>query len=68
LREDIPKEVIKPEYRRRKGANYLITDRPEWMNLKPVYKFINKALAEGGKRYTVLENPQVANSQSKGLN
>jgi len=50
LREDIPKDVVKAEYRRRKGAKYIVTDRPEWMDLRPVYKLINKALAEGGKR------------------
>jgi len=49
LREDISKDVINPEFRRKKGAKYIITDRPEWMNLKPVYKFINKALAEARK-------------------
>ena len=50
LREDIPKDDVNPDFRRKKGAKYIITDRPEWMNLKPVYKFINQALAEAGKR------------------
>jgi len=50
LREDIPKDVVKAEYRRRKGAKYIVTDRPDWMDLRPVYKLINKALSEGGKR------------------
>jgi iron(III) transport system substrate-binding protein len=50
LREDIPKDVIAPDSRRRKDGKYLITDRVEWMDLRPVYDFINRALAESGKK------------------
>lgn len=50
LREDINKDMIAPENRRKKGGKYLITDRVDWMDLTPVYGFINKALAEAGKK------------------
>lgn len=50
LREDIPKDVIRAESRRRKDGKYLITDRVDWMDLRPIYDFINKSLAEAGKK------------------
>jgi iron(III) transport system substrate-binding protein len=50
LREDIPKDVIRPESRRRPDGKYLITDRVDWMDLRPIYDFINKSLAEASRK------------------
>ncbi len=46
MREDIPKEKVNPRGRRVKGSKYLMTDRPEWMDMKPIYEVIKRALAE----------------------
>ena len=49
MRIDIPKEGIPPEYRRRKGADYMFVATPEYTDMRPIYKIINKALAMKGK-------------------
>ncbi|MGH7772715.1 MAG: ABC transporter substrate-binding protein [Candidatus Binatia bacterium] len=48
-REDIPKDKVSPRGRRVPGGKYFMTERPEWMDMKPIYELIKKALAEGGK-------------------
>ena len=40
LRIDIPKDDVPPDYRRKKGVNYFYTDKPEWMDMKPLSKRI----------------------------
>lgn len=50
MREDIPKDKVSPRGLRVPGGKYLMTDRPEWMDMKPIYEVIKKALAEGRKR------------------
>ena len=42
MRIDISKDDVPQEYRRQKGLKYFYTDRPEWMNMKPVLKFIGE--------------------------
>ncbi|NIO11080.1 MAG: extracellular solute-binding protein, partial [Deltaproteobacteria bacterium] len=49
MRIDIPKEDIPPEYRRKKGAEYMFVATPEYTDMYPIYKIINKALAMKGK-------------------
>jgi ABC-type Fe3+ transport system substrate-binding protein len=49
MREDIPKDKVSPRGRRVEGVKYLMTDRPEWMDMKPIYELIKKALAETKK-------------------
>lgn len=49
MREDIPKEKVNPRGRRLRGIKYLMTDRPEWMDMSPIYDVIKKALAEAKK-------------------
>lgn len=49
MRIDIPKDAIPPEYRRLDGVKYLLFDRPEFMNMKPIYETLDKALAEKKK-------------------
>ncbi len=50
MRTDIPKDMIPPEDRRVEGVDYLIADQPDKMNMKPIYKLINKTLAQIGKK------------------
>lgn len=49
MRIDIPKDVISPEYRRVDGVKYLLSDRPEYMEMKPIYDVLDRALAEKKK-------------------
>jgi ABC-type Fe3+ transport system substrate-binding protein len=42
LRIDIPKDDV-PDYSRRvEGANYVVTERPEWMDVKPILEVVNE--------------------------
>jgi len=50
MREDIPKDKVDHRARRVGGAKYLVTDRPEWMDMKPIYAVIRKARAEARKK------------------
>jgi ABC-type Fe3+ transport system substrate-binding protein len=50
LREDIPKDDVFPAQRRAPGVEYLVTARPEWMNMKPIIDVAEKSLNESQKR------------------
>jgi iron(III) transport system substrate-binding protein len=50
LREDIPKDVLRPGDRRVKGIKYLDLSRPELVNMEPVFKLMDEALREGGRK------------------
>ena len=50
LREDIPKDDVFPPQRRVQGIEYLITARPELMNMKPIIDVAEKALNQAKKR------------------
>jgi iron(III) transport system substrate-binding protein len=50
LRIDIPKTDVHPMMRRRDGVKYHVMWNPEWMDMKPVEKVINQALAEAQKK------------------
>ena len=49
MRIDIPKDAIPPELRRLDGVKYMLSDRPEYMDLKPIYETLEKAMAEKKK-------------------
>jgi ABC-type Fe3+ transport system substrate-binding protein len=49
MREDINREIVNARSRRVAGGKYLMTDRPEWMDMSPIYDVIKKALAEAKK-------------------
>jgi iron(III) transport system substrate-binding protein len=49
LRIDIPKDMIPAELRRSDGVQYLMSDRPEYMEMKPIYEVLDRALAERKK-------------------
>lgn len=50
LRIDIPKDDVPAEYRRRTVGKYLMTARPEWMDLTPAQKLIKEARAKAETR------------------
>jgi iron(III) transport system substrate-binding protein len=50
LRTDIPKDDVAPEDRRMAGVHYVDTDLPERIDMRPIHKIINEALAESGKK------------------
>ena len=43
MREDISKDVIPAAYRRLKGAKYIYSGRPDWLDMAPVTKVIKEA-------------------------
>jgi iron(III) transport system substrate-binding protein len=49
LRIDIPKDMVPAELRRSDGVKYLMSDRPEYMEMKPIYEVLDRALAERKK-------------------
>lgn len=42
LRVDIPKHDVVPYARRVEGVNYVLTERPEWMDIRPILRYINE--------------------------
>ncbi len=50
LRTDIPKEIVRSEVRRVEGVKYLLVDKPEYIDMAPIYEIVNKALAQAKKR------------------
>jgi len=50
LRVDIPKDDVAQEDRRIAGVRYVDTDLPERIDMRPIHKIINEALAEVGKK------------------
>jgi iron(III) transport system substrate-binding protein len=49
MREDIPKDIIPAPHRRVKGAKYVYSGRPEWIDMAPVQKLVNEALGQTQK-------------------
>ena len=49
MREDIPKDVIPPSFRRVKGVKYIYSGRPEWLEMDAVTKLIKEA-QQGAKK------------------
>lgn len=50
MREDIPRDVIPPTYRREKNAKYIYSGRPEWLDMAPVTNLIKEAQKEVRKQ------------------
>ena len=46
LRIDIPKDVVRSEVRRVDGIKYLLVDKPEFIDMTPIYEIVSKALAQ----------------------
>jgi hypothetical protein len=42
MREDLPPEILPPLARRRKDQDYLLINRPEWMDFKPIQALLDQ--------------------------
>jgi iron(III) transport system substrate-binding protein len=42
MRIDIPKDAVHADHRRVEGGNYVVTERPEWMEMQPVLKMVDE--------------------------
>jgi iron(III) transport system substrate-binding protein len=51
MRIDIPKDMISAELRRIDGVKYFLADKPEFMDMAPIYEVVDKALAQSKKSY-----------------
>jgi iron(III) transport system substrate-binding protein len=47
LRMDIPKTDVKPSVKRKEGGHYIVTWKPEWMEMEPIQKVVSQALGAG---------------------
>jgi ABC-type Fe3+ transport system substrate-binding protein len=50
LRTDVPKDMVRSEVRRVDGVKYLLVDKPEYIDMTPVYDIVEKALIQAKKR------------------
>jgi ABC-type Fe3+ transport system substrate-binding protein len=50
LRTDVPKDMVRSEVRRIDGVKYLLVDKPEYIDMAPIYQIVEKALAQAKKR------------------
>ncbi len=50
MRIDIPKDMIPAEIRRIDGVKHFLADRPEFMDMAPIYELVEKALAQSRKK------------------
>ena len=50
MRVDISKDMVPADVRRIDGVKYLLADRPEFMNMAPIYEVLDKALAQSKNR------------------
>jgi hypothetical protein len=50
MRIDIPKDMIPAELRRIDGVKYFLADKPEFMDMAPIYEVVDKGLAQSKRR------------------
>ena len=50
LRTDIPKDMVRSEVRRVDGVKYSLAEKPEFMDMAPIYEVVEKALVQAKKR------------------
>lgn len=46
MRIDIPKDMVRSEVRRVDGVKYWLAEKPEFMDMAPIYEIVAKALAQ----------------------
>jgi iron(III) transport system substrate-binding protein len=49
LRTDVPKDMVRSELRRIEGVKYLLVDKPEYIDMTPIYDIVEKAMAASKK-------------------
>lgn len=42
IRIDIPKNMVHSDHQRVEGGNYVVTERPEWMEMKPILQIVDE--------------------------
>ena len=50
MRIDIPKDMVRSEVRRADGVKYMLAEKPEFMDMAPIYEILDKALGQAKKR------------------
>ena len=50
LRTDVPKDMVRGEVRRIDGVKYILAEKPEYMDMAPIYEIVDKALAQSKKK------------------
>jgi hypothetical protein len=46
LRSDVSKDMIRRDLRRVECVKYLLVDKPEYIDMAPIYEIVDKALAQ----------------------
>lgn len=49
LRNDVPKDLVRGDLRRVEGKPYLFVDKPEYIDMTPIYDIVEKALGQRKK-------------------
>ena len=49
LRTDIPKDMVRSDLRRIDGVKYMLVDKPEYIDMAPIYDIVEKAMAQRRK-------------------
>ena len=49
LRTDIPKDMVRSDVRRVDGVKYMLVDKPEYIDMAPIYDIVEKAMAQRRK-------------------
>jgi len=49
LRADVAKDVVRSELRRVEGVKYILVDKPEYIDMAPIYDIVEKAMASRKK-------------------
>ena len=49
LRADVPKDMVRSDLRRVDGVKYLLVDKPEYIDMQPIYDIVEKAMAQRKK-------------------
>ena len=50
LRTDVPKDMVRSEVRRVDGVKYMLVDKPEYIDMAPIYDIVEKALAQSKRK------------------
>ena len=49
LRTDIPKDMVRSDLRRIDGVKYMLVDKPEYIDMAPIYDIVEKAMGQRRK-------------------
>ena len=49
LRSDVPKDMVRSDVRRVDGVKYMLVDKPEYIDMTPIYDIVEKAMGQRRK-------------------